>query len=247
MCGRFAIVSPPDALRRLYGYVEQPNFPPRFNIAPTQPVPVVTLANGARHFTLMRWGLMPGWVKDPKGFPLVINIRTETVREKPSFRSAFLRRRVLMPADGFYEWRRTDGRIEPFLIRATDGGPFAFAALHETWASPDGSELDTAAMLTTAATGALAAIHHRSPVILPPAAWEEWLAPETTPTRAEALLVAPPPEALRLVRIGPKVNSVRNDGPELWDEADATPEASRVKTAARKRRGSKGGDQGELF
>lgn len=219
MCGRFAIATMPELLREQFGYVDQPNFPPRYNIAPTQPVPVVTIIEGRRRFVLMRWGFLPGWVKDPNEFPLVINIRAETAREKPSFRAAFQRRRGLMPVDGFYEWRR-DGRAStPFLIRRPDGGPFAFPALWETWASADGSEIDTAALMTTEATGALQTIHPRAPIILDPKSWEEWLDPATTPDRAEALLKEPLQGELELRRIGLGVNKVTNDGLEIQAEA----------------------------
>ena len=102
MCGRFVITSPPEALRQIFGYLEQPNFPPRHNIAPTQPVPVVIVENGARHFRLMRWGLIPAWIKDPRKFTLLINARSETVTEKPAFKNAIRRRRCLIPADGYY-------------------------------------------------------------------------------------------------------------------------------------------------
>src|SRR5690606_12498466 len=117
MCGRYAITLPPDAMQALFRYGERPNFPPRYNIAPTQPVPVVRIHNGAREFILMRWGFIPGWVKDAKAFPLVINIRGESAHEKPSFRAALTRRRCLMPADGFYEWHRVDKESRPYLFR----------------------------------------------------------------------------------------------------------------------------------
>ena len=132
MCGRFVITSAPAALRQLFGYVEQPNFPPRYNVAPTQPIPVVLVENGARHFRLMRWGLLPGWVKDPKGFTLLINARSETVLEKPAFKRAIRRRRGLIPADGYYEWKAVDGRKQPFFIHRADGAPLGFAAVFET-------------------------------------------------------------------------------------------------------------------
>ena len=105
MCGRFVITSPPAALRQIFGYLDQPNFPPRYNIAPTQPIPVVIIENGVRHFRLMRWGLLPAWVKDPRKFTLLINARAETVLEKPAFKNAIKRRRCLIPADGYYEWQ----------------------------------------------------------------------------------------------------------------------------------------------
>jgi putative SOS response-associated peptidase YedK len=174
MCGRYAVTLPPEAMREAFAYREQPNFPPRYNIAPTQPVPVVRLDEGRRQFILMRWGFIPGWVKDPKTFPLVINVRSESAREKPSFRAALTRRRCLMPADGFYEWHRLgEGRQQenrPYLFRKPDRSLFAFAALWETWHSQDGSEIDTVAIVTGPANGQMAAIHHRSPVIVPPEA-----------------------------------------------------------------------------
>ena len=129
MCGRFVITSPPIALRQLFGYEEQPNFPPRHNIAPTQPIPVVIVENGTRHFRLMRWGFVPAWVKDPRTFSLLINARSETLREKPAFKNAIKRRRVLIPSDGYYEWQATDGRKRPFFIRRHDGAPLGFLSL----------------------------------------------------------------------------------------------------------------------
>src|SRR5215208_1289926 len=110
MCGRYAITTAPEAIRALFGYLEQPNFPPRYNVAPTQPVPIVRLAEGRRRFALVRWGLLPSWVKDPKAFTLQINARGETVNDKPAFRHAMKRRRCLFPADGFYEWKEEGGR-----------------------------------------------------------------------------------------------------------------------------------------
>jgi len=215
MCGRFLLLSPPEALKRLFAYPEQPNFPPRYNIAPTQPIAVVTFARSEPHFTLMRWGFIPGFVKDEKKFPLVINIRSETAREKPSFRAAFQRRRCLIPADGFYEWQRRDRSKRPYLIRQSGAQPFAFAGLHETWSSIDGSEIDTAAILTTHANGTLAAIHDRAPVIISPADYARWLDPDTRPDEAEALLKPPPDESLDLTRVGTAVNKATNEGPEL--------------------------------
>src|SRR6201988_940863 len=116
MCGRFVTPPPPEALRRIFGYPEQPNFPPRHNIAPTQPIPVVILEHGARHFHLMRWGLIPSWVKDPRKFTLLINARSETVLEKPAFKNAIRRRRCLVPADGYYEWQAPGLRKRPPLL-----------------------------------------------------------------------------------------------------------------------------------
>ena len=120
MCGRYVIISSPAAIRALFGYPEQPNFPARYNVAPTQPVPIVRLHEGKRQFVLMRWGLIPSWVKDPKGFSLLINARAESVIDKPAFRNAMRRRRCLIPADGFYEWKDLGGRKQPYFIRLKD-------------------------------------------------------------------------------------------------------------------------------
>jgi len=175
MCGRYCILSAPEAIRRLFRYLEQPNFPPRYNVAPTQPVPIVRMVEGQRHFALVRWGLIPSWVKDPKTFTLLINARGESVNDKPAFRNAMKRRRCLFPADGFYEWRREGGGKRPYFARLKSGGPLAFAGLWETWTGPNGEEMETAAIVTTAANRTLAAIHDRAPVIVPPEAFDFWL------------------------------------------------------------------------
>src|SRR6185295_8514445 len=174
MCGRFVITSPPAAIRQVFGYAEQPNFPPRFSVAPTQPVPVVILERGARHFRLMRWGLVPSWVKDPRKFSLLINARRETVTDKPAFKNAIRRRRCLIPADGWYEWSQS-ARKRPYFIHRRDGQPFGFAALAETWSGPNGEELDTVAIVTTAAGAGLATLHPRVPVTIAPDDFGRWL------------------------------------------------------------------------
>lgn len=260
MCGRYALILPPEAVRGFFAHVERPNFPPRFNIAPTQPVPVVTARDGARHFELMRWGFLPGWVKDPKDFPLVINIRSETARGKASFRAALKRRRCLMPADGFYEWHRVGKENRPYLFRKPDRGLFAFAALHETWPSADGSELDTVALMTTDANGLMAAVHHRSPVILDPADHERWLDPGAAEQDIDRLLRPPPDDLLEMIRIGTGVNKVAHDGPELqepWvNESAGDIAPTQHSQPAKPRRGGGGGSrtsgtdqgsQGSLF
>jgi len=213
MCGRYAIISVPEAMRRLFRYAEQPNFPPRYNVAPTQPVPVVRIAEGARHFALMRWGLLPAWVKDPRTFTLLINARAETASEKPAFRNAMKRRRCLIPADGFYEWRREGAHKQPFFIRRKDCAPFAFAGLWETWSGPGGEEMDTAAILTTQANETLQALHHRMPVILPPEAYDLWLDEGADPREVAGLMVPAPNDQLELFAVSDAVNKVVNDDP----------------------------------
>jgi len=168
MCGRYTITSAPEAIRALFRYPEQPNFPPRYNIAPTQPIPIVRLVDGKRQFALVRWGLLPSWVKDAKAFTLLINARGESAAEKPAFRAAMKRRRCLIPADGFFEWQRTGERKRPFFVHGRTGAPLAFAGLWETWVGPNGEELETAAIVTTQANRTLGPIHDRMPVIVPP-------------------------------------------------------------------------------
>ncbi len=216
MCGRYVITSPPAAIRALFGYSEQPNFPPRYNVAPTQPIPIVRLNEGARHFALMRWGLIPSWVKDPKGFSLLINARADSVLDKPAFRAAMRRRRCLIPADGFYEWREAGGRKQAYFVRRRDGAPFAFAGLYETWTGPNGEELDTAAIVTTNANRTLSGIHDRMPVILPPDAFDFWLdcAKVDAPTAA-ALLIPARDELFAAYQVSPAVNRVAHDSAAL--------------------------------
>ena len=232
MCGRFVITSPPSALRQLFGYEDQPNFPPRHNIAPTQPVPVVILEHGRRHFRLMRWGLVPAWVKDPRNFTLLINARAETAREKPAFKNALKRRRCLIPADGYYEWQATGARKLPFFIHRRDGAPVGLAAIAETWMGPNGEEVDTVAILTAAASEDLAVLHHRVPVTIPPADFARWLdcgAHEVD--EVMRLLEGPAPGEFTWYEVSTRVNSVANDDAQLLlpisDDERAAEEAQR--------------------
>ncbi len=226
MCGRYVIISTPAAIRALFGYGELPNFPPRYNVAPTQPIPIVRLADGKRSFTLMRWGLLPSWVKDPKTFPLLINARGESVLDKPAFRNAMRRRRCLIPTDGFYEWQAGAAGAagtpkRPYFVRAkraADGTapPLAFAGLWETWTGPNGEEIDTAAIITTTANRTLAAIHDRMPVFVPPQAFDLWLDCANVEAKVAAALIMPAPHALlEAYEVSPAVNRVANDSAAL--------------------------------
>jgi putative SOS response-associated peptidase YedK len=210
MCGRYAITLPPEMMRDYFGFVDQPNFPPRHDVRPTQPVPVVVADNGERRFVLMRWGFIPGFVKNEKEFPLLINARSETVSEKASFRNAIKRRRCLFIADAFYEWQKLDekGRKKrPYLIRRPMQGPLALAGIWECWQSRDGSEIDTAAILTTSANALLSAIHDRMPVILDPRNFGAWLSPDTANEDVARLMRPLDDDALELVPI----DTVRSD------------------------------------
>ena len=216
MCGRYTLTSAPEAIRALFRYEDQPNFPPRYNVAPTQPIAIVRLVEGKRQFALVRWGLLPSWVKDPKTFSLLINARGESVIEKPAFRAAMKRRRCLIPADGFYEWQKAGERKRPFFVRAKAGGPLAFAGLWETWTGPNGEEIDTAAIVTTRANRMLGPIHERMPVIVPPEAFDLWLDTAKVDATTAAALIAPAPEnLLEAYEISTAVNRVANDDARL--------------------------------
>ncbi len=230
MCGRYSLTSPPEAVRQLFGYEERPNFPPRYNIAPTQPILIVRSERAAaggrkRHAALARWGLIPGWAKDPNRMPLLINARAEGIATKPAFRGAMRYRRCLIPTDGFYEWKALPrGPKQPYFIRPRAGGPMAFAGLWETWMDPQGGEIDTAAIVTTDANAALRPLHARMPVVLPPEAWDAWLDSEGVPaSRAEALLQPAPEDLLEAYPVSTAVNKVSNDSPELQQPLAATP------------------------
>ncbi len=200
MCGRFSLLQSPEEVEAFFALDGLEAFPPRYNIAPTQPILTVTAApprepgsnRPDREAHLARWGLLPSWVKDPKDFPLLINARSETAAEKASFRAAMRHRRALIPASGFYEWKRdkATGRSQAYWIRPADGGVVAFGGLAETWMSPDGSELDTAAILTTASSPAIAFIHDRMPVTIMPEDFSRWLDCRTLEPRDVADLLA---------------------------------------------------------
>jgi putative SOS response-associated peptidase YedK len=254
MCGRFVITSPPAAIRQAFGYAEQPNFPPRYNIAPTQPIPVVIVENGERHFKLMRWGLVPGWVKDPRQFSLLINARCETVLEKPAFKNAIRRRRCLIPANGYYEWHAADNRKRPYFIHRRDRQPFGLAGLAETWIGPNGEEVDTVAIVTAPASPDLAVLHDRVPVTIAPEHFERWLDGRNNDAESVmALLVGPQPGEFAWHEISTRVNRVANDDAQLilpiTDEERAAEEPKPAKKAVPRKADAAPSDdgQGSLF
>ena len=216
MCGRYLLTASPEEIEALFGYLDGEAFPPRYNIAPTQPIAIVRMWHGARRFALIRWGLVPRWVKDPGQFSLLINARNETLTDKPAFRDAVRYRRCLVPASGFYEWRREPGGGKvPFWIKPRSGEPLAFAGLWETWAGADGSEIDSACIVTTAANADVGPIHDRMPVIIGPADYKSWLAGSTD----EAMALMGPARAgfLETARVSTRVNSARNDDPSVLE------------------------------
>ncbi|MFN0042260.1 MAG: SOS response-associated peptidase [Alphaproteobacteria bacterium] len=216
MCGRYSITTPEEALRRLFGF-EGParNLGPRYNIAPRQDVPVIRAEGGARRLSLLRWGLVPAWAKDPLIGDKLINARAETIAEKPSFKSAFRARRCLVPADGFYEWRRDAKPAQPFRIEMRDRSPFALAGLWERWRSGAGEVLETFALVTTEANATLEPIHHRMPVILAADNYALWLDAGADAARLRALLKPFLAAPLHAYPIDNKVNSAAHDSPEI--------------------------------
>jgi len=211
MCGRFILTAAPDSLARLFGVTgARLNFPPRYNIAPTQSVPVIRRDGAARHFAMLRWGLVPSWAKDAKGAAHMINARGETVADKPAFRVAFCKRRCLVPADGFYEWPTIgeDRPKHPFLFTMRDGASFAFAGLWEAWNAPGGEILESFTIINTAANAVMAKYHDRVPIVLDPKDYEAWLDPAYDP---RPLIKAPPSEWFKVVPVSTHVNAVRHD------------------------------------
>ena len=256
MCGRYVIFSTPEAIRVLFRYGEQPNFPPRYNIAPTQPIPIVRLLDGKRSFALMRWGLLPSWVEEPKTFPLLINARGESVLDKPAFCNAVRRRRCLIPTDGFYEWQvgGTGGPKQPYFVRAKRGEdgtapPLAFAGLWETWTGRNGEELDTAAIVTTDANRTLSAIHPRMSAFIAPADFDRWLDCDAVPAEEAATLIKPADDTLlEVYPISPAVNRVANDSEALIVPVSAEQAAAGAKPPEPKtQRVKKTDDQPTLF
>ena len=227
MCGRFTLRqswAELDEHFRLGGTAL--NLPPRYNVAPGQDVAAVRREGGGRRLSKLRWGLIPTWARDPRIGTRLINARAETAAEKPAFRAAFRSRRCLIAADGFYEWARRGRARQPWLFEVGGGAPFAFAGLWERWTVPADPSLPpslaharpretigTCTILTTAANGVVAPVHHRMPVILPPASFDAWLAGEAVP------LVADSADAMTARPVSPAVNSPSNDDPRCIEAA----------------------------
>jgi putative SOS response-associated peptidase YedK len=223
VCGRYAITLPPDAIQNLFGTLNPvPNFPPRFNAAPTDNLPVVRFdpARRIRSLDLLRWGLVPRWAPDLSAGAKAINCRSETAAQKPSFRDAYVRRRCLVPVTAFYEWRRDGTARTPFAIGPADGGTMALAGLWDGWRDPvSGAVTRTFTILTTTAARALAPLHDRMPVILVPQDWPLWLGEtdQADPVALAALLRPFADDGLRLWPVSARVNSVRNDTADLLE------------------------------
>lgn len=262
MCGRFSLTASPEAIQEFFGLDDIELFPPRYNIAPTQPILIVAgdvpRAPGDnrsnRRSLLVRWGLIPSWVKDPRDFPLLINARSESAAEKGSFRAALRHRRVLIAASGFYEWHRppkgSKQKSTAYWIRPAHGGIVAFAGLVETYLSPDGAEMDTGAVLTVAANDAIAPIHDRMPVVVQPEDFARWLDCKGQEPRQVADLLKPAPDDFfEVIHVSDKVNKVANTGPEIQQPAEDREQSTELKTApARtKKKDASPPDQLKLF
>ena len=215
MCGRFTLISSVADLQLRFGFAMEPaEVRPRYNVAPTQQVLAVT-NDGERRGELMRWGLVPSWAKDVKIGNRMINAVSETAATKPAFRSAFRRRRCLVLADGFFEWRKEGKKRVPLYFTQRSGEPMSFAGLWENWKSPEDEWIRSCAILTTAANSFIEPVHNRMPVILSPETEPLWLDPLTeTPANLGPLLVPAPPELLDVREVSPVVNNARSEGPD---------------------------------
>ena len=220
MCGRFTLTLDPAQLRQAFPWLhvpEEATFTPRYNISPTQPVAVVP-NDGKHQLDFFSWGLIPSWAKDPEIGSRLINARAETLAEKPSFKNALKRRRCLIPADGFYEWKVSpDGKSKiPHYIRFSSGQTFAFAGLWDLWAAPDGSILKTCTIITTLPNSLISPIHNRMPVILPRESYLRWVEPgEVNPIIIKELLAPFPQDQMEAYVVSRGVNDPKNDNPAL--------------------------------
>ncbi|MDE1981602.1 MAG: SOS response-associated peptidase [Betaproteobacteria bacterium] len=215
MCGRFALHSPAKSIQKQFGVAPGGEYSARYNIAPSQMVPVVRVVEGERVLVPAKWGLMPHWEKESDKGPHPINARAETAAIRPMFRQAFRNRRILVPADAFYEWRRLERGKQPYLIHMKDGAPFGMGGLLEYWEAPQG-EVITFTILTTTANPLMAPIHDRMPVIIHPDHYEAWLDPELKDVSKIQALIGPFPERLmEAYPISSRVNSPRNDSADL--------------------------------
>ncbi len=218
MCGRYASSRRPDDLVSWYDVEEPPEevLEPSWNVAPTDPVyAVVQSKEGVRQIRVLRWGLVPSWSKDAKGAARMINARMESVREKPAFRKAFVSRRCLVPADGYYEWKPEGTEKQPYYLTAPD--PLSMAGLYEHWKSPEGEWLSTCTIITTSAPDDLGEIHDRTPLLVPKQHWATWL--DRSVADPGDLLIPGTPGVLDAWPVGKAVGNVRNNGPELIQPA----------------------------
>ena len=240
MCGRYVLTASPEEVQALFGHLDEVWFPARYNIAPTQPIAVVRLAGGQRHCSMMRWGLVPAWVEEPSSFKLLLNARAENIRDKPAFRDAIRYRRCLVPASGFYEWRRGPGKArQPFWLRPRAGGLVAFAGLYDTWTGAGSESIDSACIITVPANRETAAIHDRMPAVIRPADFDLWLSESELPsTTLNDLLRSPPDGTFEVIPVSTRVNAAANDGPDLIEPQALGADAGGLFAATARRTGS---------
>jgi putative SOS response-associated peptidase YedK len=219
MCGRYTVSTPVGVLAEAFDLGGSlPELPASYNVAPTQVVPAVLAENEERRLELFRWGLIPPWADDPQIGSRMINARSETAPEKPSFRRAFRERRCLIPADGFYEWKRLDGGKQPYHIHMGDGRPFAFAGLWESWGRGE-EEIRSCTILTTRANALVGSIHDRMPVILGADAYDVWLDPGAERDELTGLLAPYPDENMEAYPVSRFVNNPSNNDPRCVEPA----------------------------
>jgi putative SOS response-associated peptidase YedK len=221
MCGRYVVTTPGEVLAQIFGAEPPPEevlaaIVPRYNVSPTQQVPIVRgTARGSRELALVTWGLVPHWAKDPGIGNKLINARADTAAEKPSFRDSLKRRRCLLPADGFYEWKKLAKGKEPWLFRMRDSRPFALAGLWSSWKNPEtNTNLETCTILTTTPNELVSTVHDRMPVILPPAHQERWLDTGAESTLFTELFLPFSSDEMEAFPVSRRVNSPANEGPE---------------------------------
>jgi putative SOS response-associated peptidase YedK len=246
MCGRYAATLPPQMMVELFNLLNTLDFPPRYNIKPTEPIVAIWEQHGRRTAQLVRWGFVPSWVRDPRDYSLMINARAESMLEKPAFRDAVRHSRCIIPASGYYEWLRTgEGAKQPYYITTVDGQPMAFAGLYSQWAGPNGEEVDTAAIVTVEPNREVSEIYERMPAILTGDAIDLWLNTRDVDSAEAARLCRSMPDGtMKYHPVGRKVGSNDADGPDLI--RPLTPAEAAGEQAPRPRRRA-GGDQLDLF
>ncbi len=219
MCGRFAQPHSSEELARIFRASPTVDLPgQRFNVAPTDEVAGVVERHGERLIEPFRWGLVPWYAEDRKGAARLINARSETVETTPAFRTSFAKRRLIIPAAAFYEWRRIDGRRDPFAVERRDGDPMALAGVWAIWRDPETAErIYTCSILTTVPNELVSPIHNRMPVILDSGDWDLWLSEQAPLPDLRRLLFPLPADALDMFPVSTAVNNVRNEGADLLE------------------------------
>jgi putative SOS response-associated peptidase YedK len=217
MCGRFTLQIPPELLAEIFGLIEIPTFPARYNIAPSQLVAVIRQnGDGQNWLDMLHWGLIPSWAKDKSIGNHMINARCETVAEKPAFRHAIKYQRCLVPSSGFYEWKKEEKAKKPLYVHLKDESPMVFAGLWEHWKSPEGEIIESCTILTTSSNKLIEPLHDRMPVILHPQEYDIWLDREILdPEKLKPLYKPYPPKRMEMYPVSPQVNSPKVDSPDL--------------------------------